>query len=132
MLLRTALLPILLAGSALASETPALYTRQQAEAGAAKFSDDCEQCHGANLEGRAGPALKGTAFASPASKVTVGDVFTMVSQQMPATNPGSLDHEDYVQIMAFLLQQNGYPAGKQALDFATAASSKVSLIYQGK
>ncbi len=111
---------------------PALYTEAQAKQGAQKFSDNCEQCHGAHLEGRAGPALKGPNFASKASNFTVSDIFTIVSQNMPASNPGSLEHDDYVQIMAFLLQQNGYPAGSTALTFDGAGASKVALVYQPK
>ena len=45
---------------------------------------------------------------------------------MPASNPGSLQHDDYVQIMAFLLQQNGYPAGAKELTFEDAGASKVA------
>ena len=51
---------------------------------------------------------------------------------MPATAPGSLEHGDYVQIMAFLLQQNGYPAGSSKLTFEDALHSKVQLIYHGQ
>jgi len=111
---------------------PALYTEAQAAAGKQKFADNCEQCHGTNLEGLAGPALKGKNFASVKSAFTVGDVFTIVSQNMPATQPGSLEHDDYVQIMAFLLQQNGYPAGKTALAFDSAQKSGVPLLYHGQ
>jgi hypothetical protein len=50
---------------------------------------------------------------------------------MPATQPGSLEHDDYVQIMAFLLQQNGYPAGSRALAFDSAQNSSVPLLYHG-
>ena len=49
----------------------------------------------------------------------------------PRPAPGSLEHADYEQIMAFLLQQNGYPAGGSALVFDSAAASKVPLLYHG-
>ncbi len=48
------------------------------------------------------------------------------------TRTSSLTHKDYVEIMAFLLQQNGYPAGSTALTFEEAKESKVQLIYRGK
>ena len=50
---------------------------------------------------------------------------------MPATDPGSLEKADYVNIMAYLLQQNGYPAGDAMLNFDQAASSTVKLRWQG-
>ncbi len=51
---------------------------------------------------------------------------------MSHTRTSSLTHKDYVEIMAFLLQQNGYPAGSTALTFEEAKESKVQLIYRGK
>lgn len=109
---------------------PALYTDDQAAAGKQVFLDKCAMCHGPNLEGRAGPALKGGTFATAQAHFTVGDVFKIVSQNMPAPAPGTLAHEDYVNIMSFLLQQNGYPSGATPLEFDNAAKSKVKLIYR--
>ena len=114
------------------SAPPALYTKAQAESGKQKFLENCAQCHGPTLAGRAGPALKGPNFASVKAKFHVSDIFTILSQNMPATEPGSLAHQDYVEIMAFLLQQNGYPDGNTPLTFEEAKESKVKLIYHGE
>ena len=111
---------------------PALYTTAQAKEGEQKFAENCAQCHGDNLEGMAGPALKGANFASEKAAFKVGDIFTIVSENMPATQPGSLEHTDYVQIMAFLLQQNGYPAGSTELQFDATKTSQVPFLYHGK
>lgn len=111
---------------------PALFTKAQADSGKQKFLENCAVCHGPTLAGRAGPALKGPNFASVKAKFHVGDIFTIVSQNMPATEPGSLTHQDYVEIMAFLLQQNGYPDGNKPLTFEEAKESKVMLIYRGQ
>ena len=110
---------------------PALFTSTQADGGKIKYLTYCAMCHGPTLQGRAGPALTGPNFASPKADFHVGDVFTIVSNNMPATSPGTLAHDDYVQIMAFLLQQNGYPAGDKALTFDDATKSKVKLLYRG-
>jgi len=109
---------------------PALYTEQQAEAGERTFQQNCAMCHGPKLEGRAGPALKGPTFASPQAHFSVSDVFKIISLNMPAPAPGTLPHEDYVNIMAFILQQNGYPAGASPLSFDDASKSKVKLVYR--
>lgn len=108
---------------------PALYTAEQAEKGKADYADNCALCHGDALEGRAGPALKGKNFANPNANFHVGDIFAIVSLNMPATQPASLPPDQYVEIMAFLLQQNGYPAGSAALTFDAAKASTVPLIY---
>jgi len=119
------------ADAAGASAPPALFTTAQAEGGKQKYADNCAICHGPTLAGRAGPALKGPTFASPTAGFTVSDIFIILSQNMPATNPGSLEPDEYVQIMAFLLQQNGFPAGDKPLTFDDANKSKVPLIYHG-
>lgn len=109
---------------------PMLYSAAQAEAGRQKFRSNCAMCHGTEMEGRAGPALKGPIFANPNANFHVGDIFKIVAENMPAPAPGSLPHGDYVDIMAFILQQNGYPAGTAALTYDGAMQSKVPLIYR--
>lgn len=110
---------------------PALYTSAQADSGKIKFLTNCAMCHGPDLGGRSGPALKGPNFASAKAAFKVKDVFTIVANNMPATAPGTLAHDDYVEVMAYLLQQNGYPAGSKALTFDDAMASKVDLLFHG-
>ena len=111
---------------------PAIYTGAQAKTGEDKYNDNCAQCHGPNLQGMSGPALKGPLFASVKQGFSVGDILTFMSINMPATQPGSLSHDDYVQIMAYVLAQNGYPAGPTELTFDGGTQSKVPLLYHGK
>jgi len=122
----------LLAGSATAAMAapPALYTAAQATAGADVFAQNCAMCHGSDLSGAAGPALIGQAFAATSNKYTVGSIFSEISQQMPAGQPASLTHEQYEDVTAYILQQNGYPAGTAKLDFTAATSSTVPLVSQ--
>jgi len=115
--------------AAAAGPPPALYTAAQADNGKIKFLTYCAMCHGPNLEGRSGPALKGPTFASVKADFNVSDVFSIVANNMPAPAPGTLAHDDYVVIMAFLLQQNGYPAGTQELTFDGGTKSKVKLLF---
>ncbi len=110
---------------------PALYTKTQAATGFAKFLGNCAMCHGVHLEGRSAPALRGPNWANAKADYTVGEVFTVVSQQMPATDPGNLQKAEYEAIMAYILQQNGYPAGPKPLDFDHAAKSTVELRWHG-
>ena len=59
-------------------------------------------------------------------------MFNFVAKLMPSATPVSLTHEQDVQIMAFILQQNGYPAGSNELVYEDAEKSKVPLRYYGK
>lgn len=110
---------------------PALFTADQAASGANKYAASCKLCHGKKLEGRTGPALTGPNFASAKAHFTVKDVFVFMATAMPAPQPGSLPKDDYADIMAFLLQQNGYPAGPARLTAAAAQAADVPLLYQG-
>jgi polar amino acid transport system substrate-binding protein len=120
------------AAAAPTAAMPALYTAAQAAIGEKKFQDNCSQCHGADLSGISGPALVGPTFASVKAAFTVGNIFLIVSQNMPATQPGSLAHEDYVEIMSFLLKKNGYPAGTTELAYDGATKSNVPLVFHAR
>jgi mono/diheme cytochrome c family protein len=112
-----------------AADAPALYTAAQASAGAAIFAQSCATCHGANLEGVAGPALKGPAFhqMAAAQALNAQSLLTVVSQSMPQDNPGSLTPEQYNAVVAYILQQNGYPAGTSELSASSPDLKNLSL-----
>jgi len=112
-----------------ASSKPAMYTAAQAAAGAKQYAANCSACHGDHLEGGAGPALSGATLGTLAknTKLTIGDMFSFLSQQMPMNDPASLKHDQYVDIMAFILKSNAYPAGRKALTYAGATTSKVPI-----
>jgi mono/diheme cytochrome c family protein len=127
-----AILAAFAAAAASAATPPAIYTAAQATAGAAIYAQNCAMCHGANLAGEAGPALIGQSFAATANNYTVGAIFSEIAQQMPAGNPGGLTHDQYSAVMAYILQQNGYPAGSAALDYNASLASSVPLVSQVK
>lgn len=110
----------LVAGSASASAQdakPALFTTDQAQAGASVYAQACASCHGAALESGAAPSLKGAAFAdrAAAQRMTAQSLYDVVAFTMPQVDPGGLKSEQYTAVVAFLLQQNGYPAGATPL-----------------
>ncbi len=117
-------------------KVPALYTEDQAAKGALAYYQNCAMCHGPLLDGQSGgysgPALKGAEFADPSYDFHLSDIFNFVAKLMPAATPGSLTHEQDVQIMAFILQQNGYPSGSNELVYESAEKSMVPIRYYGK
>ena len=96
---------------------PALYTADQASAGAGVYAQACAACHGGQLEGVAAPALKGSVFGEMATAqgLTVDALLDVITNTMPQSDPGSLKPEEYSAVTAYILQQNGYPAGTTAL-----------------
>lgn len=112
----------------LAESSEGLYATEQAAHGAKVYAEQCAVCHGDHLQGLVGPTLKGPAFASKDYEYTIGAILGYISTMMPSSAPGSLTHQQYADLMAFLLQQNGYPAGSEPLTYDEAIASEHPLI----
>lgn len=94
---------------------PGWYTAGEATKGKQTFEAKCQMCHGGSLGGGVGPALKGASFAGAWGKKTLGDLLAFEHKNMPLTAPGSLTAEDYRDVAAYILQQNGLPAGNRPM-----------------
>jgi mono/diheme cytochrome c family protein len=93
------------------------YTDAQADAGQTVFASQCAICHGDKLEGKVGPALAGEQFLSVSQyqELTAGFLYKTISRQMPKNAPGSLSKTQYLDVLAYILKVNGYPAGPRQL-----------------
>jgi len=101
------------------AQSSGAYTAAQAAHGATIVAAQCSSCHGANLEGGVGPQLAGDDFIAKWSGQTAADVHDVVANQMPLSAPGSLTPDDDLAVVAYILQQNHYPAGSAPLSAAT-------------
>lgn len=110
------------------SSSQGVYTKFQAEAGAKVYSQYCAGCHGAKLQGGAGPALSGDSFAKrwESGGKTADDLYSIIHTQMPKNAPGSLKEEQYLDVLAYILQENGYKAGGKALSSKDLKGIKLS------
>ncbi len=99
----------------LAAQSTGVYTAAQAGAGGTLYAAQCSQCHGVKLEGISGPALAGPDFMSKWSGQTADDLRDIIATQMPLTSPGSLKPAEVIAVLAYILQQNKYPAGTTPL-----------------
>ena len=81
--------------------------KEVAGAGETIFDSHCAGCHGTTGGGGRGPAIIGS-MASLGKYNTAQGLFDYVSTNMPKSNPGSLSHQDYLNIVSFLLVQNNY------------------------
>jgi hypothetical protein len=65
----------------------------------------------------AAPALKGSVFGemATAQSLSADSLLDVIVNTMPQSDPGSLKPEEYAAVTAYILQQNGYPAGTTAL-----------------
>lgn len=109
------------------------YTSSQAASGETQWGQSCATCHGANMEGGAGPALAGPNSRTLTTKLhaTVSDIFGYMTTNMPLNAPASLTHDQYVNIMAYVMKLNGYAPSSVPLTFEGADSSKAPLRAPG-
>ena len=99
----------------LVSYTKVPYTEGQATAGAKTYQASCAKCHGTELNNGVASKLAGTEFLKKWSKFTLDDFHFIIASSMPYTKPGSLKLEEYLNVTAYILQQNGVESGKTEL-----------------
>lgn len=91
------------------------YSADQAAQGKALFAQKCQVCHGANLQGGAGPALAGNQFFLRYQGKPLSALWSTIHTQMPLTAPGTLTAPQSLALVAYILQRNGFPAGPSAI-----------------
>lgn len=93
-----------------------VYTEAQAERGRVAYAQSCASCHADDLRGRStAPSLVEESFAFLWEDMSIGDLFESTRSRMPSDRPGSLAGATYADILAFIAQKNGYPAGATEL-----------------
>jgi len=92
------------------------YTAEQAKRGESLYQKNCSNCHGDRLNGGGeAPALSGGRFLSNWSGLTLGDLFERIRKTMPQDKPERLTRREKADILAYVLNFNKFPAGKNEL-----------------
>jgi mono/diheme cytochrome c family protein len=109
------------------------FTADQADRGKAGFEGVCQRCHGAALNGSEGngPPLKGSAFLAHWDKDTLGSLWVKIRDTMPLGTPGTLTDEVKLQILAYVLRQNGFPSGTTELPIDVNALDEIGIQQRG-
>ena len=92
-----------------------VYTDAQAARGAAVYDASCSGCHRADLGGATGPSLREQRFAREFAGKDLKTLFTKTATTMPRNAQASLGDNVYLDIVAHLLKENGFPAGSREL-----------------
>lgn len=90
----------------------AVYSQAQAKQGLRVYDEHCASCHDG---GTMGPELWGAAFVDTWKGKNMAALFERIDTTMPAESPGILEDDEVLSVMAYMLQQNGFPAGDRAL-----------------
>jgi cytochrome c len=90
-----------------------VFTKEQSARGRQHYRRFCGQCHSDDLSGGGDgePALAGVIFMAQWQGRSVAELFAVISENMPYSAPGSLRGQEYVDIVSYLLEVNGVPAG---------------------
>ena len=92
-----------------------VYTAAQAQQGRAAYRAACGACHGEDLSAYQS-ILKGERFMDHWREDTLLNFFTTLKTTMPRNRPDSLSEGVYLDITAYILQENRFPAGSAALE----------------
>ena len=82
-----------------------VYSQEQAERGEQLFGEACMVCHQPEEFADGG-------YMDGWSGMNVNDLVEFIRSTMPEDNPGRLKRQEYIDIVAFLFQQNGLHAGE--------------------
>lgn len=109
-----------------------VYTTAQADRGKANFlSGRCGGCHQLDLSGDRGPALKGDSFLSHWENGSINTLFKKISETMPPNSANDTTDEAKVDIIAYLLQSNEFPAGRTELKLESDLLDAIEIIRKG-
>jgi alcohol dehydrogenase (cytochrome c) len=112
---RCARLAVLATTAALPLELVHAFTGEQAEAGLATYTQSCAACHGADLRTLPNAPLQGNEFIAKWRTRSTNDLLAQLRTTMPPESPGSLGEDNYLAVMAYILQRNGNAPSEQRL-----------------
>jgi mono/diheme cytochrome c family protein len=108
------------------------YTGAQAERGKAVFDRSCSRCHNSNLSGSdRGPALVGDEFLAGWLDGTLEALFSFIRDSMPDGNASTVNDDSKADVLAYILQNNGFPTGTSELPPDTGRLEMVQILREG-
>ena len=115
----SSLLLLVFSTSVFGADTPAsgTFTDEQFERGQALYNQQCAQCHGAELDSAAAPALIGPTFRKTWALLgaNVAELYIRISSTMPPRQGGDLQESEYLELLAYVLGRNNVLPGSEAL-----------------
>ena len=106
------------------------YTEAQAIRGFDLFVANCAPCHGPEMDGDGFfvPGIGGLDFRNYWRGRTAENIFQFLNDFMPFDQPGELDAQTYVDVIAYIMQFSGYPAGENELPLDREGLAQVRIV----
>ena len=109
-----------------------VYSKAQAARGKTIYNETCARCHGETmLGGDDAKPLAGSEFLERWDRKAVWVMFDVTRRTMPDDGPAVLSRAQTVDVVAYVLSANGFPAGAVDLT-ADDAALKDTLILRKK
>jgi mono/diheme cytochrome c family protein len=110
-----------------------VFSQAQVERGKENFEANCARCHQSTLGGSdRGPALKGENFWNNWEHETLNTLFIKVRDNMPPNLTGNqLEPQQKLDIVAYILMQNGMPVGSPELKTNADALDEIQILQKG-
>ena len=114
-----------------------VFTAEQARRGQIAYTGPCDRCHGYLLDGAPddpdmlpAPPVAGPKFLRKWNGRSLAALFEYLRLTMPANNPGYLGDAEVADIVAYMLEASGLPAGPAPLPPDAAALADVVIVSQ--
>jgi mono/diheme cytochrome c family protein len=117
------------AGAAAPAAITLSFTQQQVTQGRTAYEHNCMDCHGTTLDNGefGGAPLRGSYFRTKWGNGTVAGLYAYTKTKMPPDRPGALSDKVYTDLVAYLLQANGYEPGGRELPSDPQTQQAISL-----
>jgi mono/diheme cytochrome c family protein len=97
-----------------------VYSDEQASRGRDMYAMQCKSCHT--------PASHtGVVFANSWDRRPLSDLYSFIVTRMPKNEPGSLQPDEYADVLAYLLKLNDLPSGNDPLPADSLAMKKIRI-----
>ena len=110
------------------SVSQGVYSKAQAIRGQSLYRAECARCHGETLlGGEDAPAIVDGEFLDKWNGNSVGALVELIRKTMPSDGPGHLTRKQCVDMAAYILSANKFPAGEKELDNDLAVLNEIKI-----
>ena len=102
-----------------------IYTKAQADGAKKQYDTMCADCHPFTVAAKKKPKdlpLGDEPFFETWTGRPLNEMVTVIALTMPNDGSATVTEAEAIDLVAYILQQNGFPAGKQPLTKETAAA----------
>jgi len=100
-----------------------VYSKEQAGRGMDVYFGYCKSCHAVQTH-------TGAAFESTWNGRTLSDLYSFIRERMPKNEPGSLSDQEYADVLAYVLQMNKMPVGKNELPADSVPMKSIRILIK--